>query len=133
MAIVKSAFRAKQRIEFTTLENMTDCDIGMLTTVLIGNSNTFVKHGLMITPRGYANKYDVEIGSNGAREGENAGHSLSSGLNGWLAELHAAHAQGKSPAELAKIHRLPEDYIAAVLSEPLEVEETNEADEIAEA
>ena len=133
VAIVKSAFRAKQRIEFTTLENMTDCDIGMLTTVLIGNSNTFVKHGLMITPRGYANKYDVEIGSNGAREGEKAGHSLSSGLNGWLAELHAAHAQGKSPAELAKIHRLPEDYIAAVLSEPLEVEETNEADEIAEA
>ena len=133
VAIVKSAFRAKQRIEFTTLENMTDCDIGMLTTVLIGNSNTFVKHGLMITPRGYANKYDVEIGSNGAREGEKAGHSLSSGLNGWLAALHAAHAQGKSPAELAKIHRLPEDYIAAVLSEPLEVEETNEADEIAEA
>ena len=133
VAIVKSAFRPKQRIEFTTLEKMTDCDIGMLTTVLIGNSNTFVKHGLMITPRGYANKYDVEIGSNGAREGEKAGHSLSSGLNGWLAELHAAHAKGKSPAELAKIHRLPEDYIAAVLSEPLEVEETNEADEIAEA
>ena len=75
----------------------------------------------------------AKIGSNGAREGEKAGHSLSSGLNGWLAELHAAHAQGKSPAELAKIHRLPEDYIAAVLSEPLEVEETNEADEIAEA
>lgn len=32
----------------------------MLSTVLIGNSNTFVRHGLMVTPRGYANKYSVE-------------------------------------------------------------------------
>jgi precorrin-3B C17-methyltransferase len=37
-------------------------DIGMLSTVLIGNSNTFIKHGLMVTPRGYANKYAVEDG-----------------------------------------------------------------------
>ena len=112
---------------------MSESDIGMLTTVLIGNSNTFVKHGLMITPRGYANKYDVEIGSSGAREGEKAGHSLSSGLNGWLAAIHAAHASGKSPAELAKIHRLPEDYIAAVLSEPLETEDGGEDEETSEA
>ena len=133
VAIVKSAFRPKQRIEFTTLEKMSESDIGMLTTVLIGNSNTFVKHGLMITPRGYANKYDVEIGSSGAREGEKAGHSLSSGLNGWLAAIHAAHASGKSPAELAKIHRLPEDYIAAVLSEPLETEDGGEDEETSEA
>ena len=137
VAIVKSAFRPKQRIEFTTLEKMSESDIGMLTTVLIGNSNTFVKHGLMITPRGYANKYDVEVGngsgSSGTREGEKAGHSLSSGLNGWLAAIHAAHASGKSPAELAKIHRLPEDYIAAVLSEPLETEDGGEDEETSEA
>ena len=123
VAIVKSAFRPKQRIEFTTLDKMTEADIGMLTTVLIGNSNTFVKHGLMITPRGYANKYDVEVGSSGARDGEKAGHSLSTGLNGWLAAIHAAHAGGESAAELAKIYRLPEDYLAAVLSEPLPAEE----------
>ena len=126
VAIVKSAFRAKQRIEFTTLEKMTEADIGMLSTVLIGNSNTFVKHGLMITPRGYANKYDVEVGSSGARDGERAGHSLSTGLNGWLAAIHAAHASGQSADELAKIYRLPEDYIAAVLSEPLPEDETDE-------
>mgnify|MGYP000007494834 CR=1 FL=1 len=102
---------------------MTEADIGMLSTVLIGNSNTFVKHGLMITPRGYANKYDVEIGNSAAREGEKAGHSLSTGLNGWLAAIHAAHAAGATPAELAKSHRLPEDYIAAVLAEPLDLEE----------
>lgn len=126
VAIVKSAFRPKQRIEFTTLEKMAEADIGMLTTVLIGNSNTFVKHGLMITPRGYANKYDVEIGSSGARDGEKAGHSLSTGLNGWLAAVHAAHAEGQTPAQLAKAYRLPEDYIAAVLSEPLPVDEPDD-------
>ena len=137
VAIVKSAFRPKQRIEFTTLGKMSESDIGMLTTVLIGNSNTFVKHGLMITPRGYANKYDVEIsngsGSSSAREGEKGGHSLSTGLNGWLAALHAAHAKGKSPADLAKTYRLPEDYIAAVLSEPLETEDGDEDEEASEA
>lgn len=126
VAIVKSAFRAKQRIEFTTLEKMIEADIGMLSTVLIGNSNTFVKHGLMITPRGYANKYDVEIGSNGARDGEKAGHSLSTGLNGWLAAIHAAHVEGQTPAQLAKAYRLPEDYIAAVLSEPPPVDEPDD-------
>ena len=38
-------------------------------------------------------------------------------LNGWLVAIHAS---GKSAAELAKDYRLPEDYIAALLSEPLE-------------
>ena len=113
VAIVKSAYRPKQHIEFTTLENMGEADIGMLTTVLIGNSHTFVKHGLMVTPRGYANKYAVEGGNSAARAGEKAGHSLSSGLNGWLTAIHAS---GKSAAELADEYRLPEGYIAAVLS-----------------
>ncbi len=115
VAVVKSAFRPKQRLQFTTLEKMTEADIGMLTTVLIGNSNTYVKHGLMITPRGYANKYAVEMGSAAAREGEARGISLSSGLNGWLA---AVHASGKSPAELAAEYRLPEEYIRSVLAHP---------------
>ena len=132
VAVVKSAFRAKQRIEFTTLDTMLDADIGMLSTVLIGNSNTYVKHGLMITPRGYANKYDVEIGNSAPRDGEKRGISLSSGLNGWLAAIHAGHADGQSPAELAKAYRLPEDYIAAVLAEPLDLEE-DKAEESTEA
>jgi len=132
VAVVKSAFRAKQNIQFTTLGAMLDADIGMLSTVLIGNSNTYVKHGLMITPRGYANKYDVEIGNSAARDGEKRGLSLSTGLNGWLEAIHAAHADGLSPAVLAKAYRLPEDYIAAVLAEPLDLEE-DETEEGAEA
>lgn len=121
VAIVKSAYRPRQRIEFTTLERMTECDIGMLSTVLIGNSNTFVRHGLMVTPRGYRNKYDVESGA--THRGEQAGRSLSTGLDGWLAGLHAS---GLDAAALAAEHRLPEDYIAALLAEAPDATDTEE-------
>ncbi|NMG43100.1 precorrin-3B C(17)-methyltransferase [Aromatoleum toluvorans] len=122
VAIVKSAYRPKQRIEFTTLDKMTECDIGMLSTVLIGNSNTFVRDGLMVTPRGYANKYDVESGS--TRDGEKAGRSLSTGLNGWLESLRES---GESAEELARRYALPVDYITAALAD--EVVEDDTADE----
>lgn len=113
VAIVKSAFRPKQRLEFTTLDKMAEADIGMLSTVLIGNSNTFIQGGLMVTPRGYANKYDVAEGERSTKGGEQAGRSLSTGLNGWL---EAIRDSGKSAAELAREYRLPEDYIAAALA-----------------
>src|SRR6478735_1673863 len=91
VALVKSAYRRRQNIELTTLDKMADSDIGMLTTVLVGNSNTFVREGLMVTPRGYsnkynwANKYTTAIGSDSVREGEQSGRSLSMGLIGWKA------------------------------------------------
>lgn len=121
VAVVKSAYRRRERIEFTTLDKMSDCDIGMLTTVLIGNSHTFLQHGLMVTPRGYANKYDLDDGG-ATREGERPGRSLSTGLLGWLQNLRADHAEGASAAELAQRHRLPVDYIEAVLAAPVEDE-----------
>ena len=127
VAIIKSGYRPKQRIELTTLEKMGEADIGMLSTVLIGNSNTFVRHGLMVTPRGYANKYAVEDGARNTHDGEQAGRSLSSGLNGWMAAIQQS---GKSAAELAADYRLPEDYIAAVLLAELPPE--GEANEIAD-
>ncbi|MDD1620735.1 MAG: precorrin-3B C(17)-methyltransferase [Methylococcaceae bacterium] len=83
VAIVKSGYRARQHIQLVRLEEMADCDIGMLTTVLVGNSSTFVRAGLMVTPRGYANKYDAMTGE--TRAGEQAGRSLSMGLEGWKA------------------------------------------------
>ena len=119
MAIVKSAYRRRERIEFTTLDRMAEADIGMLSTVLIGNSNTVLRDGLMVTPRGYANKYEVEAGKSGLREGERSGRSLSTGLNGWLESLHAEVAAGTPIEALAARHRLPVDYIAATLAEPL--------------
>ena len=123
VAIVKSAFRPKQRIQFTTLEKMTEAEIGMLTTVLIGNSNTYVKHGLMITPRGYANKYDVVSGKRSARDGERRGLSLSSGLNGWLAAIQASD---RTLAQLAADYHLPEAYIRSALAHPLASEDDDE-------
>ncbi|MCK9620356.1 MAG: precorrin-3B C(17)-methyltransferase [Methylobacter sp.] len=83
VAIVKSGYRNRQAIQMTSLAQMADCEIGMLCTVLIGNSSTFVREGLMITPRGYANKYDSLTGE--AKSGEQAGRSLSMGLIGWHA------------------------------------------------
>ncbi|KAF0206519.1 MAG: hypothetical protein FD173_9 [Gallionellaceae bacterium] len=122
VAIVKSAYRPKQRIEFTTLDKMSESEIGMLSTVLIGNSNTFMRDGLMVTPRGYANKYDVQSGD--AKDGERAGRSLSTGLTGWLETLHASD---ESPAQLAARYGLPLDYIVELLAEPLEQEKAGDA------
>ncbi|MDR0379398.1 MAG: precorrin-3B C(17)-methyltransferase [Candidatus Accumulibacter sp.] len=114
VAIVKSAFRPKQRVEITTLDRMAEADVGMLSTVLIGNSGTYVKDGLMITPRGYIDKYALQDDNRRvAHGGEKAGRPLTTGLEGWLAAIGES---GKTPAELAKIHHLPEDYIAAVLA-----------------
>lgn len=121
VAVVKSAYRRRERIEFTTLAHMSECDIGMLTTVLIGNSHTFLQHGLMVTPRGYANKYDLDDGGS-TRSGEKPGRSLSTGLLGWMTNLRADHADGISIAALAAQHRLPADYIEAVLAAPVEAQ-----------
>ncbi len=119
VAIVKSAYRRRQNIVFTTLAQMAEQDIGMLSTVLIGNGSTFVRDGLMVTPRGYANKYDMDEGG-ATRDGEKAGRSLSTGLNGWLEALQTDHAAGESVEQLAARHRLPVDYIRATLDEPPE-------------
>jgi precorrin-3B C17-methyltransferase len=120
VAVVKSAYRRRERIEFTTLATMAESEIGMLSTVLIGNSHTFVRDGLMVTPRGYSNKYDIEQGGE-TRDGERAGRSLSTGLLGWLETLQAQVAAGHTMADLARLHGLPADYLAATLAEPVEI------------
>lgn len=60
VGLVKSAYRDRQHIVITDLENMLDHDIGMLTTVVIGNSSTFLYDNKMITPRGYQRKYTLD-------------------------------------------------------------------------
>lgn len=59
VGLVKSAYRETQQIQMTTLQEMLEHDIGMLTTVVIGNSSTFMYDGKMITPRGYQRKYTL--------------------------------------------------------------------------
>lgn len=61
VAIVKAAYRDSQKIIMTDLEHVlehTD-SLGMLSTVIIGNSSTFIHDGLMINPRGYKSKYTL--------------------------------------------------------------------------
>lgn len=56
VGIVKGAMRENEKIVVTDLENMTGHDIDMQTTIIIGNSNTLVWEGWMVTPRGYEKK-----------------------------------------------------------------------------
>ena len=73
VALVKSAYRELEHVVLTDLDTFTEYEIGMLTTVLVGNSNTFVFEGYMVTPRGYSNKYtwDGEV-----RPGQKPARSL---------------------------------------------------------
>jgi precorrin-3B C(17)-methyltransferase len=58
VAIVRNAGREDEEHVVTTLNEMLNHEINMLTIVIIGNANTFIKDGKMITPRGYSNKYE---------------------------------------------------------------------------
>src|ERR671919_2867078 len=61
VAIVKGAYRESQAIVMTTLDRMLEHQdmLGMITTVIVGNSSTFIYNGMMINPRGYRSKYDL--------------------------------------------------------------------------
>ncbi|MFJ7940658.1 precorrin-3B C(17)-methyltransferase [Peribacillus sp. NPDC096622] len=59
VGLVKSAYRDRQDIVITNLKDMLNHDIGMLTTVIIGNSSTFLYDDKIITPRGYQRKYTL--------------------------------------------------------------------------
>ncbi|GAB4428153.1 MAG: precorrin-3B C(17)-methyltransferase [Cyanobacteria bacterium J069] len=53
VALVRAAYRDDEQIALTTLAQMLDHPIDMLTTVVIGNQSTRLHAGWMITPRGY--------------------------------------------------------------------------------
>lgn len=53
VGLVRNARREGQESIITTLNMMAREDVDMLTTVIIGNSQTRVEHGKMLTPRGY--------------------------------------------------------------------------------
>lgn len=60
-AIAKAVTRPDEEIIITTLENIDNVGIlGMNTTIIIGNSNTYVNDLYMITRRGYGNKYNLQ-------------------------------------------------------------------------
>lgn len=53
VGIVRDAMREGCETELTTLEDMLNHEIDMTTTLIVGNSQTYVAQGRMITPRGY--------------------------------------------------------------------------------
>jgi precorrin-3B C17-methyltransferase len=59
VGIASNAYRQGQRVTITDLEHMLDFDIGMSTTIIIGNSTTFTSGRWMVTPRGYGTKYSL--------------------------------------------------------------------------
>lgn len=60
VGLVKSAYRERESVIVTTLGEMLDHEIGMLSTAIIGNSSTFIYEGKIITPRGYQRKYSLD-------------------------------------------------------------------------
>ena len=59
VGIVTAATRENETIAITTLDEMLNKEIGMQSTVIVGNSQTFVWNDKMITPRGYGDKYNL--------------------------------------------------------------------------
>ena len=61
VGLVRNAYRPGQQITITSLDGLESrCeDVDMFTTVVIGNSTTYLRHGLMITPRGYESKSEA--------------------------------------------------------------------------
>src|SRR5918995_7546991 len=61
VAIVKGAFRDSQSIVVTNLGKMLEYPdmMGMITTIIIGNSSSFNYDDMMINPRGYRSKYQL--------------------------------------------------------------------------
>jgi len=62
VSIIKGAFRDSQSVVLTDLENITNYSdkLGMISTVIIGNSSTYNYKNLMINPRGYKSKYNLQ-------------------------------------------------------------------------
>ncbi|MFR0949687.1 MAG: SAM-dependent methyltransferase [Ruminococcus callidus] len=53
VGIVRNAGREGERAWITTLEKLPEEPVDMFCVVLVGNSQTYVQNGKMITPRGY--------------------------------------------------------------------------------
>lgn len=56
VGIVTNAGRLNESKVISTLEKFTAEEIGMFSLVIIGNSQTYVRAGFMLTPRGYERK-----------------------------------------------------------------------------
>jgi precorrin isomerase len=61
---VRQAGREEQEVKLTTLADFNPEDVDMFTVILIGNSQSYISEGKMITPRGYSLTPDPSIPAN---------------------------------------------------------------------
>jgi precorrin-3B C17-methyltransferase len=54
VGVVRNAYRPQQSVQLTTVSAMLEAQVDMLTTVIVGNSQTRDWQSRMVTPRGYA-------------------------------------------------------------------------------
>jgi precorrin-3B methylase len=54
VGMVRNAYRPDQAVSITTVSGMAAAAVDMLTTVIVGNSQTRCFQSRLITPRGYA-------------------------------------------------------------------------------
>jgi precorrin-3B C17-methyltransferase len=59
VGIVTAASRREEKIIVSTLSEMPISEVGMQSTLIIGNSRTFIWDERIITPRGYGEKYQM--------------------------------------------------------------------------
>ncbi|WP_043645443.1 precorrin-3B C(17)-methyltransferase [Fundidesulfovibrio putealis] len=59
VGVVRQAWREGQSVQVGTLESTDPESVDMLTIVVVGNSQTRIAGGRMLTPRGYAGKYGL--------------------------------------------------------------------------
>jgi len=53
VGVVRNAYRPEQSVEITTVADMLTASVDMLTTVIVGNSQTRCWQSRLVTPRGY--------------------------------------------------------------------------------
>ncbi|BCU70893.1 precorrin-3B C(17)-methyltransferase [Stygiolobus caldivivus] len=66
IGIVKSAYREDEEVVVTTLSDWKKYEgiINMITTIIVGNSRSYICNGKIITPRGYDRRYNFELNNN---------------------------------------------------------------------
>lgn len=57
VGVVRAAMRPEQNVELHTLETVSAAQVDMATILIVGNSNSSLHMGAMVTPRGYLDKY----------------------------------------------------------------------------
>ncbi len=73
VAVVTDAGRAGEQAVITDLGGLDRAAVGMTSTVIVGSTRTLAFEGMLLTPRGYADRYGLEAGPAGARRGASPG------------------------------------------------------------